>query len=822
MSRKKTQRSRFPDNGSTIRRPGRYVGREWNLPEPSPVERLRIVLCYPDVYEIGMSHPGLQILFHAMQLIPEVVVERVFAPWPDRERAIRSEHIPLATLESRRPVITADVLCFTIPHELACTNILNVLDLSGIPLRHRERTDTMPFVFGGGIVTMNPLPLSPFFDGFFIGEIEDRLDEIIAIFKTTSRNMLPGKLARIPGVYIPSLTGSDKKTIRKQFVADLDTAPLPNPPLVPYCRPVHERVVVETSRGCPRTCRFCQARMYYQPLRTRSNDTITQAVLRQLDQTGYEEVSLLSLNIADHPGIEQLLTRLFNHTANQNVSISLPSLRPEKLTPAIINLIRQVRKTGFTLAPEAGSDRLRTIIGKPFPMNKLLETAAAVFQAGWQVLKLYFMIGLPFETDDDVNAINQLVHAVLRIGRRIAGSGISVHVSAATFIPKPHTAFQWCGQASEQDIRRRQLILKTGCGIRGVKLSLSNVESAQLEACLARGDIRASDVIETAFRQGCRMDAWEEWFNAGIWQAAFETSGISLEDEATRFHVPGETGLPWSFIDCGIPESDLIDQYLKAQKNALEPANRPVIPVLPVPPSPRKTAVSHPLPHIQEPVFSYAGVFQVVSDYRLFAHMEIMHGIVRAMRRAGLPLLYSKGFNPHPKITWPKPAPLGFERWNDPIIFQFSEAVPESAILQQVNMQLPQESAFLKIVDPEKAKNIQTGDLSVIALRAGSHRARHSDISVQTRGISVLDTGHFGPKLKQRLSLHQMNFLCVLPGQTPDGTTLKELIFAFFGTRELPLDSVSGVRIGWMDPDSDGKILFGMETEDCRKSSEKY
>ena len=802
-----------PSQNVQIRRPGRYIGREWNLTSSKPNPTLRIALCYPDVYEIGMSYPGLQILMHAMQSIPHVSVERVFSPWPDKEAEMRSTQSPLTTLETALPVASTDVLCFSIPHELACTNILNILDLSGIPLRSKDRDSTSPFILGGGIATLNPAPLAPFFDGFFIGEVEDQLQEIINTFTENPRHLIAEKLSRIPGIYIPSLSNTENHTVQRQYVNDLDTAPLPDPPLVPWCRPVHERVVIEASRGCPRSCRFCQARSYYKPVRARSDDVILKAAKLQLKQTGYEELSLLSLNIADHPGIENLLADLIIHTVDKNVSISLPSLRPEKLTPAIIDLIKNVRKTGFTLAPEAGTERLRNIISKPFSTDKLLETTETIFQSGWHLLKLYFMIGLPFETDDDVHAINQLVRAILKIGRRIVGGKAAVHVSAATFIPKPHTPFQWYGQAKAQDILRRQNILKKGCRIPGVKLSVSDFLPARLEAFLSRGDSKTPDIIEDAFKNGCRMDAWNEFFKVEIWQKVFDSHGVSLEAEATRHYIPGKAQLPWSFIDTGTPEKNLILHYEKAAMSAQEPSTQPTF-FLHTPLKQKNKPSPRPDQQSQATVYAYAALFQVLSDYRLFTHMEAVQGIIRAMRRANLPLVYSKGYNPRPKITWPKPVPLGFERWADPVIFHLSEPLTETHILDQLNRQLPPECAFLKLCDPEKTKRVLQNDISIIALRMDSDLQELREHYKQNSLITIIETNQLGEETENRLYELGLNFVFVLKGIDSNGSSLKDILFTCFGSTEIPLYPISGARVGWSYLGHSDKIVYGMEASD--------
>jgi radical SAM family uncharacterized protein len=799
---------------TNVRRPGRYIGQEWNLPNIEVSGSLRCVLCYPDVYEIGMSHPGLQILYHHLNSIPGVAAERVFAPWPDKENSLRSDGDVLRTLETGLSIGNADVLCFTIPHELCYTNILNVLDLSGLPLQRQDRNDSMPFVIGGGITTLNPLPLSLFFDGFFIGEADDLLYELINVMKSNQRTHWTRVLSSFPGMYIPDIhrTDSSADRIIAQHVIDLESIPLPNAPLTPWCKPVHERVVVEVARGCPGQCRFCQARNYYSPVRIRSPKTIKNTINTHLAQTGYDEVSLLSLNIADYPGIEKLLPDLMNQHKKRNVSVSLPSLRPEKLTNVIIDQIGQVRKTGFTLAPEAGSDRLRTIIGKPFPTEKLVNSVATVFQAGWNVVKLYFMIGLPFETDEDVRDISALVRNIYNIGQRIAGRRMTLHVSVAIFIPKTHTPFQWFGQAPEETLLRRRKILLDECRLPGVKLSLSDIQSSRLEACFARGRQNYSQIIEWAFRKGCRMDAWKEMFKPDIWDEAFKLEGLSPEKEAVRLYRPEKDLLPWSFIVSGVSDSLLLKSYHKAcQINAdYSHVKTPLVidhnsftRNIPKKPLPGKPPVS---------VSSYIAFFQVVDDFRLFSHLEIMTGFIRALRRTGLPLVFSQGFNPHPKVSWTQPVPLGFERWSDPVVFQLDESIPEADIKSVLNEQLPAQLAVHSITETNHTKPLRQFTHAVIALKAGKRSSALCDFITATAIIGQLELRDFNPFVSDRLKQADMDVMFSVPFGNDSGPSLKTVTSFCFNDKPMPLNDIYGIRVGWLNKFVKTAAIFGMET----------
>ncbi len=675
-----------------------------------------MVLAYPDVYEIGMSHYGLQVLYHVLSKIRNVAVERVFAPWIDLDHYLRKRGQLLGTIESRRPLNEYDLIFITLPHDLAYTNVLNILDLGGVPIRRTQRIKGHPFVIGGGIGSLNPQPVREIFDAVFVGEAELSIATIISRIveaggRNASREMVHQALHAVPGVYVPSRrpvpgTSSAGKPVRKQFIADLDACPYPNPPLVPICRPTFERVVVEAARGCPHQCRFCQARVYFSPVRFRSQDAIQEIIRNCLPKTAYEEVSLLSLNIADYPDIEQLITKTSKNLRDRFTSVSLPSLRPEKLTPAIIEQIQSVRKSGFTLAPEAGTDRLRRIIGKPYDTDKLLRGVASVYAAGWSLVKLYFMIGQPFETDADIRGIVDLAREIRKIGRKIRGRKAELNISISIFIPKPHTPFQWAGQAPRDVLMDRIRFLRRSLRKPGIKLSIHKVQSSRLEAIFSRGDVRCGELLIKAYEKGCRFDAWNECFRPEIWQSVFSDADFDSEAFACR-EIPLDAQLPWSDIDTGIPVDKLKRSFLTASRLAAEPIEAGMR---------QKVEIPITAPAVQTfrsgrnalKSYNYIGFYQLKSDFVLFGHREITAALIRSARLAGLPLEYSYGYNPRPRFSFPQPAPLGFELHYEPFSFRLLSYLPPKEIMERWrNASAPDFTVVHLIHDPDNKINLQ-------------------------------------------------------------------------------------------------------------------
>jgi radical SAM family uncharacterized protein len=537
---------------------------------------------YPDAYDVGMANQALQVLAERLGSLDGVAVERVFVPWADMAAALRDAAVPLFTLESCLPVASCDLLGITLPYELTYTNILEALDLAGVPLRAADRTADHPLVVGGGPCAHNPEPVAPFFDAILIGDGEEAVTEIVAAHlaareRGADREETLWDLAGIEGVYVPSLYASDGKAltatgraparVRRRIVSDLDALPAPTCPVVPYADVVHDRVTVEVVRGCSRGCRFWQAGMVYRPVRERSADSIVRDALGALACTGYEEVSLTSLSTADHSQLEDVLRRLARRLEGTAVAVSVPSLRADSFTLSLARLLGGGRRSSLTFAPEAGSQRLRDVINKNVTEEELAGTVRAAFEAGWRRMKLYFMLGLPTETDEDITAIGSLVARVLAVAREATPGpergGLRIAVSVSTFVPKAHTPFQLEGQIPQAEVRRRQALLRDAMPRKGVELSWHDANVSFLEAVLARGDRTVADAIEAAWRRGAVFDAWTERFALSRWLEAFAEVGIDPVERAARRFAEGEA-LPWAHIDSGLDESFLAEEWSRA------------------------------------------------------------------------------------------------------------------------------------------------------------------------------------------------------------------------------------------------------------------
>ncbi len=571
---------------SQVSKPARYTGGEWNsVRKDWRRARVRLALAFPDVYEVGMSNFGLSILYEIVNQRPEFLAERVYAPWVDMEEALRRHRLPLFSLESRRPLRDFDVVGFSLAYELTYTNLLNMLALGGIPLLAAERGDTDPLVIAGGTCAYNPEPLADFIDLFVIGDGEEALPELLALYAEHSqrgereqprfdRRAFLRQAARLEGAYVPAFYdvryGADGSLVAVQpnvpeapaLVTRRLVRPLPKAttrPVVPTLNTVHDRAAIEIMRGCPRGCRFCQAGHTYRPVRLRSRREILEAAAELLACTGYEELSLLSLSTGDYPHIDELVRDLA--AQHPTVKLSLPSLRIDSFSVALAQSVQR-HKTSLTFAPEAGTQRLRDVIGKNVTEEDLLRAAEAAYGAGWPTIKLYFMVGLPTETWVDVAGIARLARETLAIGRRAAGRRAQLHVSVATFVPKPHTPFQWCGQEQLAAIERKQEQLRASVG-RAINLAWHDPQSSLLEAALARGDRRLGAVILRAHRLGCRFDAWSEHFRPHLWQQAAAAVGVDLAHYAQR-RLALDQVLPWEHLRSGASPAYLRRQYEQA------------------------------------------------------------------------------------------------------------------------------------------------------------------------------------------------------------------------------------------------------------------
>ena len=566
-----------------VEKPARYSGGEWNATKKNwPEVTVKVALAYPEIYEISMSNLAIPILYDIVNRRPDALAERVFAPWVDMAAALRKAGLPLLSLESQRPIKDFDIVGFSLGYELDYTNVLNMLDLAGIPLKAADRDESWPLIIAGGGSALNPEPMADFIDLFVLGDGEEAIGEFLDGYiaaRGPGKKELLRKLAAIEGIYVPSLYDvdyNDDGTVRAVSPRDgasasvrrriLDKLPPPvTRPVVPFIETVQDRGVVEIARGCLRGCRFCQAGIIYRPTRERPVDDVVQAVEEIVANCGYDEISLLSLSTGDYSCMEELVERLAPYQKRHRLAISLPSLRIDPASLKLVKALQGQRKTGLTLAPEAGSRRLQKVINKVTSEEELMATAEAAFGAGLTTLKLYFMLGLPTETMADIEAIIELVERVFALGRQAAGRRPQLRINLGTFVPKAHTPFQWHPQEGVAKLDERHQRLKEGLKKRRIHLSWQNPDVSTLEAALSRGDRRLGEVILNAFKLGSVFDGWSDQFNYQNWLAAFEKAGLEPDFYARRQRA-GDEVLPWGHIDTGISTRFLLREYQRALK----------------------------------------------------------------------------------------------------------------------------------------------------------------------------------------------------------------------------------------------------------------
>lgn len=571
----------------TVRKPGRYTGGELNqLVKDWQAVEVHVALAFPDIYDLGMSNLGLMILYDMISKEDHMLAERVFSPWPDMESAMREEGLPLFSLETKHALSSFDIIGVSLPYESLYTNAINMLDLAGLPLRSSERTENDPLVIAGGHATLNPEPMAEFIDAFVIGEGEEVILEIANIVRSwkqerSSRQELLGKLASVWGVYVPSLFephySADGIFFQMKTLSDQARLPilkrivpkLPPPVtdfIVPYIDVTHDRIPIEITRGCTRGCRFCQAGMITRPVRERTVEEIVSAIETAVENTGIDQVGLLSLSSSDHDDIVPLVKEVSRRFRDRKIRISLPSLRIESVSVELMDELHgNSSRAGFTLAPEAATERMREIINKPVSTEQLLETARQIYKRGWHTIKLYFMIGHPEETLEDVKAIADLCKAVVAVGHEVMGKRARVHAGVSTFVPKPHTPFQWVPCDTYEQIAAKQALLRKELHGRGLKLNLNSPDETHFEAWLTRGDRRIGEVILEAWRRGAKFDAWGEHFKFKVWLEAFKHVGLDPEFYTHR-ERPIDEPLPWDHIDVAVKKEFLTEDYLWSKR----------------------------------------------------------------------------------------------------------------------------------------------------------------------------------------------------------------------------------------------------------------
>ena len=685
-----------------VSRPGRYIGKEYNsIVKNTETEKLSWVLAFPDLYEIGMSHQGLQILYHILNSEKTVTAERCFCPDLDTEELLRKNRIVLSALESGRPLNSFDLVGITLPHELCYTNILTILECAAIPLKATERSDQDALILGGGACAFNPEPVADFFDAILLGDGEEAVIEISRIVteakeRNLNRQEKLSRLASITGVYVPSHfhisyhdTGTisaitaqkqSSESINRRILPDLNRTSHLCHPIVPNARIVHDRLGIEVARGCTRGCRFCQAGITYRPVRERSLDQILDLARQGLENSGFDELALLSLSTGDYSCLSELLPMLMTKYAGEFVSVSLPSMRVGTLTEELMDQIKKVRKTGFTLAPEAGSERLRRVINKGITESDLITAAENAFSLGWNLLKLYFMIGLPTETNEDIEAIADLA-VKTAIAGKITGRGRrKINVSVGTFVPKPHTPFQWAAQLDVREGHARIIKLKSLLSKTGINLKWHDPKQSYLEGVFARGDRRLSALIVKAWEAGARLDSWSDHFNLVRWQESAEKCGLDL-DFYLRERQKEEI-LPWHHLHSLVTEEFLREELDKSFEETYTPDCRyhgcqscglcdfktvkPIVHKKSTQQEKSENRSKHPaaetIPSLpQQGKFRYLVTYTRTGSICYLGHLEFLQIIFRALKRAGIRTNYSKGYNPSPKVSFSPALPVGTE-----------------------------------------------------------------------------------------------------------------------------------------------------------------
>ena len=836
---------------SLFQKPSRYINSEYNaIGPPGSVDSkagdaARFVLAFPDTYEVGMSHLGLKILYDIINKLTFASAERCFAPWPDLEAHMRTSSMLLPALESHLPIRKFDIVGFSLQYELSYTTVLNMLALGGIPLRTAERMEVkghLPLIIAGGPCTVNPAPMSPFIDAFLIGDGEVAIVELAHLLHRwkmegdARRETVLREIAALEGFYVPLIHGPEHR-IRRQFIDDLDAAVYPVKPVVPYTSIVHDRISIEVSRGCPMGCRFCQAGMIYRPLRERSPETVLRIATESLVNTGYEEVSLTSLSAGDYTCLLPVIKEFNRKFSGARIALSLPSLRVKAIDRSVLKEIRSVRKTGFTIAPEAATERLRGVINKDFTDDDYERALKSLFEEGWLTLKLYFMAGLPTERDEDIEAIGAMAGAAMKIAKKNTGKFVNIGVTVSPFVPKAHTPFQWYGQISLDEMRRKLRYLKESLSGRKLKYKGHDERMSFLEAVFARGDENLSLLIEKAWEAGCRLDAWSEHFNFSAWSDAMDKTGIDGAAYSERSFERDER-LPWDAIDIGIKKDFLYKEYEQALSEVRTPGCREKCSSCGL-----KCSLETEKLRIGEsenrrigeedvqtrscslvPKIRVRVQFTKMGRLRYLSHLELATAVLRGLRRAGVLFDFSKGFHPVPRVAFGPSLSVGISGEREyfdmevfsPFDIEFYEgeinrSMPEGISIGRMVV-IPHNEVSLSTFITRYAytiKGVMAETLREVRAKAFMEASFHSADCGELPSLIVIRDGRevdIAPCLEQVTMAGEAGDDCgnrnvslILKDHGPIKARIGEVAEALFGGSFREMDIIRTALYGWKD-----------------------
>ena len=747
-------------NLSLFQKPSRYINTEVNSLRKEG--EIKVALAFPDIYDVGMSHLGLKILYKIINDLPYASAERAFHPWLDLEKEMRHKGILLSSLETERPLKGFDILGFSLQYELSYTTVLNMLYLAGIPIRSEHRAEgKWPLIIAGGPCTVNPMPMSPFIDAFLIGDAEEAIVEILDAYRIwkkegdAKKESVLEALSQIEGMYVPSLR---TEHVKRRYIESLDSFPYPESPVVPYTQIVHDRVNIEVSRGCTMGCRFCQAGMIYRPLRERSPEKALSIAEKSLKNTGHEEVSFTSLSAGDYSCLLPLLKAFNSRFSGQKISLSLPSLRVAAVSQDVLKEIKSVRKTGFTIAPEAATGRLRNVINKDFTEEDYEQSLKMLFEEGWQKVKLYFMVGLPTETQEDIEAIPDMALKALKIAKKHTGRYVTINITLSPFVPKPHTPFQWYGQENIGSIKEKLDFLKNMLHRKKLTAKAHNEEMSLLEAVFARGDEKISNLIEEAWSSGCMLDPWTESFDFNKWSGAMEKTGIDASAYAEKTYAKDEP-LPWDIIDTGIKKEYLYKEYQKAISAEITTDCKKTCHVCGLECKEKMQDTGYMI-HGKEIKNHESCIMNPASPIRLrvefsktgklkyLSHLELVTAITRAMRRIDIPLAYSAGFHPSPKVAFGPALGVGISGIKEYFDMEIKQPFDINYLLSELNSVLPEglklrDCALISAKEPSLSSFISRYEYEIICpdssvVKQFSEK-EETDIREMIEDIKVMD-----------------------------------------------------------------------------------